>query len=528
MTFTGLMILASGFGLMALAGILAVSRRIRNYKNSGSPISQSTNYKWWVFGTVATGTFMSVVGHGSILIALPTIARHFDAGLTMVLWIAISETLAVSSLLLPMGRISDILGRKQVYITGYTVFILASAAAGFSISLPMLIAARVVQGMGSAMVQANGQAMVLSVFPGNERGKALGTQFSVLGVGSMSGMVLGGLLVSTLGWRFVFLINIPVGIIAVAAAILILDKSRFVQDTQGGRRPTFDWVGSILSSAALLTVLLAMTFGNRSGWGSGPILSGLAAFVILLGGFIWWELHTPSPMLDLRLFQRKLVAMGIAAGWLSFLGSSGVRFLMAIYLQSALGFSPRDAGLITLPMAITMTFVGPIAGRLSDRYGWQKFNVGGSALAALALFLLSLTLTQTSPVKLIILLLVLQSAGTGLFGSPNNSSILSTVERSRYGIMSALTSLTRNSANITSNVVATAIVVTTMASLGAEPSLSAVSSDPQAFVAGLNRAFMAAGLMVVLAMIISFVKGDRPKGALNQTVQSPAREASTR
>jgi EmrB/QacA subfamily drug resistance transporter len=523
MTQTGLLIIAAGLILISVVAIPAVSHYIRNYRSSVLKITQSANYKWWVFSTVATGTFMSVVGHGSILIALPTIARHFDAGLTTVLWIAISETLAVSSLLLPMGRVSDILGRKQVYITGYTVFILASAMAGFSTSLTMLLTARVIQGIGSAMVQANGQAMVLSVFPAAERGKALGTQFSVLGVGSMSGMVLGGLLVSTLGWRFVFLINLPVGIIAVFAATIILDKSRFLQDTQGGRRPSFDWLGSLLSAGALLTVLLAMTFGNRIGWGSTPVVAGLAAFMILLAGFIWWELRTPAPMLDLRLFRQKLLAMGIAAGWLSFLGSSGVRFLMAIYLQSVLGYSPRDAGLITLPMAIAMTFVGPFAGRLSDRFGWQKFNVGGSAVAALALFLLAFSLTDSSPVKLIIPLLVLQSVGTGLFGSPNNSSILSTVERSRYGIVSALTSLTRNSANVTSNAFATAIVVSTMASLGAEASFGAVSGDPQAFVSGLNRAFMAAGLAVVVAMVISVLKGDRAKESPDPATQPAAR-----
>ena len=477
-------------------------------------IRHDANYKWWVFATVATGTFMSVVGHGSILIALPTIARHFDASLTAVLWITISETLAVSSLLLPMGRVSDILGRKQVYLTGYAIFILASAAAGLSASLTMLLVARVFQGVGSAMIQANGQAMVLSVFPGTERGKALGTQFSVLGVASMSGMLLGGLLVSTLGWRFIFLINLPVGMFAITAAAIILDQSRFTQNSDGGRRPPFDWLGSILSATALSTILLAMSFGNRAGWGSIPILAALGSFVILMASFIWWELHNSSPMLDLRLFKRKLVAMGIAAGWLSFLGSSAVRFLIAIYLQTVLGFSPRAAGLITLPMAVTMTFVGPVAGRLSDRFGWQKFNVGGSAIAALSLFLLAFSLTDASPVIVLMLILVLQSAGTGLFGSPNNSSIFSAVEKSRYGIVSALTSLTRNSANITSNAVATAIVVATMASLGAEPNLGTVSSEPFAFVAGLNRAFMVAGFMLVLATVISFLKGDRIKEEL--------------
>ena len=197
---------------------------------------------------------------------------------------------------------------------------------------------------------------------------------------------------------------------------------------------------------------------------------------------------------------------------------------MAIYLQSVLGYGPREAGLITLPMAIAMTFVGPVAGRLSDRFGWQKFNVGGSALAALSLFLIATTVDETSSVMLIIPLLILQSVGTGLFGSPNNSSIMSAVERPRYGIMSAMTSLTRNSANITSNAVATAIVVTTMASLGAAPSLGAVSGEPQAFIAGLHRAFMVAGFMVVIAMVISILKGDRPKEAFQQAVQPRAGE----
>ena len=474
-------------------------------------IKQSPNYKWWVFCTVATGTFMSVLGHGSVLIALPAIARHFDASLTTVVWIAIGEALTISALLLPMGRLSDIVGRKQVYVVGFTIFLFASAAAGFSATLAMLLTARVVQGVGEAMLQSNGQAMVLSVFPSSERGKALGTQFSVVGAGSIVGMALGGLLVSTLGWRSVFLINIPVGMIALIAAILVLDKGRFVQERQGGQRPRFDWQGSILSAAALVTVLLALTFGNRAGWGSGAILGAMVSFGVLLGAFIWWELRTPSPMLDLRLFQRKLVALGVTAGWLSFLGSSGVRFLMSLYLQSVLGYSAREAGLITLPSAIAMTVMGTISGRLSDRFGWLKFNVGGLALASLALFILAARLTDNSPLSLIIPVLVLQSVGSGMFGSPNNSSILSAVERSRYGIVSALTSLTRNSANIASTAIASAIVVTTMGSMGAEPSLEAVSGEPHAFVEGLRRAFLAAAIMLVAGMVISILKGDRPK-----------------
>ena len=490
-------------------------------------IKESPNYKWWVFCTVATGVFMSVMGHGSVLIALPAIAKHFDASLTTVVWIAIGEALTISALLLPMGRLSDIVGRKQVFIVGYTVFLIASAAAGFSVTLSMLLMARVVQGVGEAMLQSNGQAMVLSVFPASERGKALGTQFSVVGTGSIVGMVAGGFLVSALGWQWVFWINVPVGMFALIAAVLVLDKSRFVLDRQGGQRPRFDWQGSTLSAAALVTILLALTFGNQVGWGSGPIVGAMAGFLILSAGFIWWELRTPSPMLDLRLFKRKLVALGVTAGWLSFLGSSGVRFLMSLYLQSVLGYSARGAGLITLPSAVAMTIMGTISGRLSDRFGWLKFNVGGLALASLALFILWIKLTDNSPLGLIIPILVLQSVGSGLFGSPNNSSILSAVERSKYGIVSALTSLTRNSANIASTAIATAIVVTTMGSLGAEPSLDAVASAPGAFVVGVKRAFLVGAIMLLAGMVISILKGDRPKDSDTSRAEEPQERLET-
>ena len=190
----------------------------------------------------------------------------------------------------------------------------------------------------------------------------------------------------------------------------------------------------MLSAAALVTVLLAITFGNRAGWGSGPILGAMLTFVILMSAFIWWELRTPSPMLDLRLFQRKLVALGVTAGWLSFLGSSGVRFHdVPVYLQSVLGHSARGGRLDYPSRRHRHDHHGNgISGRLSDRFGWLKFNVGGLALASHCT-VLSLQPACPTPLRLsfIVPILVLQSVGSGLFGSPNNSSILSAVERSQ-------------------------------------------------------------------------------------------------
>jgi MFS family permease len=488
-------------------------------------IAERANYKWWVFGTIAIGSFLSVVDHGSVLVAIPDIESHFNADLPTVQWVVVGYALAISVLLLPMGRLGDIVGSKQVYIAGFVVFVLAAALAGTSrwTNLPLLIAAKVLQGVCSAMIQGNGMAMIVSAFPGVERGKALGFHLSVVGFGAIIGPALGGFLVSALGWEWVFFINVPTGLIAIAASLFILKEERAasppdplsIRDGEGVakpgvRRPTFDWLGAALSGGALLAFLLVVGNGDRIGWASPAILLGAAAAVALLAAFIWWELRVPSPMLELRLFQRKLLALGVAAGWLSFLGTSAVRFLMPFYLQRVLEYSPREVGLLMIPPALCLAILGPISGQLSDRLGWRWFTMGGLALSAAAWFVLAASLTEHSSLLLIISMLTLQSAGTGLFNTPNNSSILSAVERSSYGVVSALTQLVRNSANVTSIALATTVVVVTMGSMGVEPRLDAASPEvATAFVAGLHRAFILLGTLLVVGAAISFVKGDR-------------------
>ena len=473
-------------------------------------LKASQRYKWWVFSTIAIGTFVSVLDHGTVLVALPEIEEHFQSDLPTVQWIVVGYALAISVLILPMGRLGDILSRKHVYIAGLVVFVAASAMAGFATGLPMLIAAKVLQGIGSAMVQGNGMATVISAFPSSERGKALGTHMSVVGGGAIAGPAVGGLLIAAFGWRSVFFFNIPAGLIAIAAAWYVLEQTRDGAADRPGGRPAFDWLGAALSGLALLAFLLVVGNGDRQGWVSPLILSGAAATVLLFAAFVWWELHTASPMLDLSLFRNKLFAMGISASWLSFLGQSSTRFMMPFYLQRVLEFSPRDVGLLLIAPAICMVVIGPVSGRLSDRFGWRVLTVGGLGLSAMAAMALAATLTATSPVILIVGMLMLQSAGMALFNSPNSSSILSAVERTQYGVVSALTQLVRNSATVTSIAIATTVVVTTMGFRGVEPSLDAASPEVvDAFVEGLKWAFLIMGAMLLVGMSISIARGDR-------------------
>ena len=467
-------------------------------------IARSRNYKWWVFWTVAAGTFFSVVDHGSVLIALPGIETHFDATLESVQWVVVAYALTISVLLLPMGRLGDVIGRRRVYAAGTAIFVIGSLGSTFAPSLEALVAFRVLQGIGSGMVQGCGMGMFIAAFPDSERGKALGTHLSVVGLGAIAGPAVGGFLVAWLGWQWVFFINVPTGAVVLIISWLLLEREAGAGQYRAGRQNAFDWIGAGLSGVILLVMLVIVGNGNALGWVSVWVIAGAGAVVIMTAAFIWWELRFRSPMLELRLFANRIFGLGVAAAWLSFFGTSAARFMMPFYLQRVLSYSPEQVGLMMIPAALCMVALGPLSGRLSDRWGWQAFTIGGISLSAAGSLVFGFALTEQSPLWLIIGVLMMQSSGTGLFNSPNSSSIISVVDRSRYGVVSALTQLVRNSANVVSVAVATTIVVSTMAAYGVEPKLDAV--DPTvatAFVAGLKWAFLTMGACLSLGVGIS-------------------------
>ena len=484
-------------------------------------------YKYWALGAVAIGMFSSAVDHGSVNVALPSIASHFRSDFPTVQWVAIGYALTISALLLPMGRLSDIVGRKKVYIGGSLIFVLGAIVAGFSANLTALFAARVIEGAGAAMTQGTGMAIVVAAFPAHERGKAIGLIITTVGTGSIAGPAIGGFLVDALGWRSVLFANAPVVLLGVVASMAILVDTEEPQAGHDAPGMRFDWLGAALSTGALITLLLALTNGHRSDWTSPIILAAFSSSVVLAAIFVWWELRVTGPLLDLRLFQRSVFSLGVTAHFLTFLGSSASIFLTPFYAQQILGFTPRETGLILVPNAVCMAVLGPISGHFSDRFGWRRFTVGGLVLSASGLFLLS-SLTVDSSLFHVMPALMLQSAGMGMFYSPNSSSILSSVEREKYGVLLGFLNLVRNAANVTSIAMATAVVTATMGAMGYEPSLEAVQSGGgagvgEAFTSGLRNAyFIMMGLLLVSMAVSVLTVNPEPSRADGQVEEVPA------
>ena len=337
-------------------------------------IQNSNKYKYWVFFALAIGLFASVMDHGSVIVALPSTASDLKIDLPSVQWVVIGFSLTISALLLPMGRLSDIIGRKRVYVLGSLIMVMGAAGAGFAPNLWVLIVARVVQGCGAAMTQGTGMAIMTQVFPARERGQAIGLIMTTVGVGAVAGPAIGGLVVDLLSWRAVFLLNIPLGLAGVLATLAVL---RSWESERAPGKTNFDWTGAVLSTGMMVSLLLGLTLAHKTGWTSAPILTALVLSGALFVVFIWWELRCRTPMLDLSFFRFRIFSFGVSAAFLTFLGSSSVLFLMPFYLQNVLGYSPKVAGLAIVPGALCMAVMGSVSGVLSDRFGWRWFTVGG-------------------------------------------------------------------------------------------------------------------------------------------------------
>ncbi len=471
--------------------------------------------------TIAAGTFVSVLDQTGVSLALPLMASEFDATIPLVQWVALGYMLTTGSLLLPAGRLSDMVGRKVVYVAGFCVFVIGAVCAASSPNLMAIIAFRIVQGAGSAMIQANGMAILTTTFPAQQRGQVIGMFMTMVGLGAIMGPILAGVVVETFGWRSVFMASVPLGGVSLVAAMAVLIRDAPSIRSVRQLVARFDWAGAVVSASGLAVFLLVLTNAYRLGWTSPAVVTALFASAGLLVAFVYWERRTSQPMLDLELFRRRIFALGTSASFFGFLAGTSVFSMMPFYLQDVLDLSPRVAGLYIAPAALGFALAGPLAGRLADKLGPRRVEFAGLGMLGVSLIFLGSLTVNTSP-EVVAVAMALQGLGMGVFYTPNTASVLSVVERSKFGVATAFLNMTRNTANVAGIGLATTIVTVAMASKGFEPSLDAVAAGvggvEVAFTQGLRIAFLLLGAFIGVSIVLTALKRTaRRETALSDT-----------
>lgn len=389
--------------------------------------------KWKVMAAVGSGVLLSTIDSSIVNIALPTIRQDLDAGLIQVQWVSVGYILALAALLLPFGRWGDLSGKKRIYLTGFVAFTAASALCGLAPTIEALIGLRVLQAVAAAMVTAVGAAIVTGAFPASERGKALGWIGTFVSVGIVTGPVLGGLLISALDWRWIFFVNIPVGI---AGSLLV---HRFVPDDPG-RRGVFDVPGAATFAIALGALALGVTGVDHLP--PAVVAVCLAASAVSLAVFVSIERRSEHPMVRLELFRNPLLSVSVITGLLVFVSFAGVAFVFPFLLEVSLGYDTSQTGLFLAIAPACLGLTAPFAGTLSDRIGIRPLTIVGLGFQLVSLLAIQ-TLTTSSSGWHVAAIAVPLGIGMGTFQAPNNSAIMSSAPPEYAGIASAVLSLTR-------------------------------------------------------------------------------------
>ncbi len=391
-------------------------------------MQQDSAYKKYTLLAVTTASFLTPFMGSSINLAIPSIAAEFNASALIISWVVTSYILASAAFLVPFGRLADIVGRKKIFILGISSFAASSLLCAWAWSIESLLFFRVVQGIGSAMVFATAMAILTSVYPPKERGKALGYNVSTVYIGLSLGPVVGGALNHHFGWESIFYLCT---LIAVASLLITLSKLK--GEWAGAKGEKYDFAGAVLYGVGLVLFMYGISSVTTEVFGKYFVVLGLALLLV----FIWYEMRVEQPVLNVKLFRNNLAfTFSNLAALINYSATFATTFVLSLYLQVAKGYNSQEAGLILLAQPIIMALLSPYAGRLSDRIEPRIVASIGMACTTMGLFLLCF-LTQNTPIWLIMTDLFILGFGFALFSSPNSNAVMSSVEKRFYGIASS-------------------------------------------------------------------------------------------
>jgi EmrB/QacA subfamily drug resistance transporter len=420
-------------------------------------MGQEQRYAWRVFSVTSIGVLLAAANTSTLDVALPVVARHFHASASAAAWMLLSYMLVYTILILALGRLADIIGRRRLYLIGLGTLTAASVGCGFAPNIVILDVFRSVQAVGAAAIITNTTAQLVDAFPPRLLSTGLGLNVTMGSAAQVLGPLLGGLLATTLGWRAVFWFNVPTGL-----AGLIWARRTLRRPLRSQQREPFDFAGALLSAIMLSGLIVGLSQAGASGWTSTSVLGGLATFVLATPVFILVQRRRQHPLVDLGLFADRTRALAYVAAFLLAAARSAVVLLVALYLQAARGLDAFQAGLRITPVAIGVMVASPVAGRLARRFDARILSTAGMALTGTGLLTLAIFLSPDLAYLPIAIALLAIGVGSGLFLTPNTTAIMTSVADSRRGVANGVRAMVQNSGYIISIALALSIVTSSL------------------------------------------------------------------
>ena len=463
-------------------------------------------YKWVVLTVTTVGIFMATLDSSIVVVGLPQVVSDLKTNLVIGVWIITIYRLMITVLLVGIGRWADMHGRVRLYNMGFAIFTVGSLLSGLSPSAEVLLAFRLVQGLGAALLFVNSVAIVTDAFSAKDLGRGIGINQVAINAGTITGYTLSGVLIQLFTWRSIFLVNVPVGIFGV-----YWSRKRLKEVSRPAVGEKFDAAGAITFSIAITLFLLGLTLGSLADFANQVLI---AASILCFALFITIERKARHPALDLSLFKIRLFTAGNIANLLSGLAFAALAFVMTLYFQLVRGYDPLHAGIFLIPLDVTLILVGPISGLLSDKWGARGLSTIGLLIASAGFFLISGFALDT-PYLEIALWLALVGLGIGLFRSPNASSVMGSVPSSKRGIASGVRATIINTSIVASIPLVLALMtadvpynkLVSLGSVGLGGVTSLASSDVGIFLAGLQHSLIVLSLLILGSAVFSFLRG---------------------
>lgn len=460
--------------------------------------------EWAILLVILPMTFMTTLDSSIVNVALPTMAKELGTTMAGIEWVVTSYLITICALILLFGRFGDVIGKSRVFRFGIAVFTIGSLLCGLSNTLVMLIISRIIQAIGAAAAMATNQGIITETFSPSERGRALGLTGTAVALGTMVGPTLGGLIVSVAPWEFIFLINIPIGVIVYISVIKTL-SFRKAED-----KVPFDIKGTVLFMLSICLLFCAINFGQSIGFTNPIIVGGLILSVLFLIIFIKVEDKIKTPMLDISIFKNKLFSLSIFCGFTSFISIGAINIILPFYFQDVLKLGPSIAGLMMTVSPIVLAGVAPVSGYLSDKIGSEKISALGLSIMTLGIFSL-IFFKESTPLLIVGGLIGSVSLGSGIFQSPNNSLIMSTVDKGKLGVAGSINGLIRNLGMTTGIALSTSLLYSLMSSKIGYKVSGYVEGRADIFIYAMRFVFVGIGSVCLIGAILTILRLIRKK-----------------